>query len=163
MSVVFVIMITQSNRTYRFRRNTDSTSETTHTQVSVKKHVYKVEEKQETQASRIIEKFGNARKLAKALQQVGCPKNPTSIYRWAYPKERGGCGGIIPTAVWPFLLKAARLEGIMLDDEEISPRESVASRKKLIGIKDPHTGVTSAYEHKSSEAYRPKYRRKVIP
>lgn len=159
-------MITESNRTYRFRRNKEASPEAQKAAASSAspriQHVYDREEKHETQASRIIERFGNPYKLSKALEAVGHPKNPTSIYRWMYPKEKGGCGGVVPTAVWPFILKAARLEGILLDDQEMSPRESIATRKTLVATKDPITGVEKPYEHKSSEAYRPKYRRKVI-
>lgn len=78
-----------------------------------------------TQAQRIVRKFGNARKLARALAQLKdeeySTKNPSSVYRWMYAKENGGTGGIIPTRALPLVMRAARLEGIFLSREDLSP------------------------------------------
>lgn len=76
-----------------------------------------------SQAERIIAKFGGARRLAIILKQADESQalNPSSIYRWTYPKEKGGTGGVVPTAALPLLIKAARLEGIFLTPEDLYP------------------------------------------
>lgn len=45
-----------------------------------------------TPAERIIEKFGGVSELARLS---GWSAN--SIYKWTYPKSKGGTGGLIPT------------------------------------------------------------------
>lgn len=84
---------------------------------------YKPPRHKGTQAYRIIKKFGGARRLWALLKDLG-PEHelsPSSIYRWDYPKEKGGTGGVIPTAAMPSVIKAARLEGIFLTPEDFYP------------------------------------------
>lgn len=76
------------------------------------------------QAERVVQKFGGARQLARILKRVGRPKHPASIFRWTYPREKGGTGGIIPTAAWPDLIHAARIEGVVLTAEDMDVREA---------------------------------------
>lgn len=76
----------------------------------------------EDQATRILAKFGGARRLASALKALGIPRDPATIYKWTYPREKGGTGGLIPTAAWPDVLKAARMEGILISPEDMDPR-----------------------------------------
>jgi hypothetical protein len=82
-------------------------------------------ESQHTQAGRVIAKFGDAVALSKALKQVGCPRSAETIRRWTYPCGRyegtGTTGGLIPTRVLPAILKAARLWGIIITDQELRP------------------------------------------
>ena len=52
------------------------------------------------QAARIIKSFNGASKLARHLNLPA----PT-VYRWGYPRNRGGTGGLIP---------AYRIEQIMI-------------------------------------------------
>lgn len=76
-----------------------------------------------SQAERIIEKFGGARRLARILKETD-PKNsltPSSIYRWLYPKEKGGTGGKVPTQSLETVMRAARFEGILLTTEDLFP------------------------------------------
>lgn len=82
-------------------------------------------EKRLTQAERIIAKFGNARRLSQAMDRVakigGNPnryRSPAVVYRWTYPKERGGTGGKIPSSAMDDVMAAARLEGIILTAED---------------------------------------------
>lgn len=78
-----------------------------------------------SQASRIIARFGGARALSKALCASPDPKDHrhwSVIYRWSWPRERAGRGGIIPSTVWPSLLKVARINGIYLTEADMSPR-----------------------------------------
>lgn len=62
-----------------------------------------------TQADRVIATFGGARKLAALLDRT-----PSAIYKWTYPRERGGTAGYIPSSVWPSLYDLARRMGISL-------------------------------------------------
>lgn len=75
-----------------------------------------------TQAERVIARFGGAYQLAKALARAGTPWHPCSVYRWNYPKEKHGTGGIVPSNAWPAILNAARLAGIMITQEDTDPR-----------------------------------------
>lgn len=82
-----------------------------------------------TQAERVINKFGGAKRLLAALKAVGFPKNPATVYRWLYPREKGGTGGIIPTKAWPDILTAARIEGIFLTAEDVGPWNTKTARR----------------------------------
>ncbi|SOD41341.1 hypothetical protein [Nitrosovibrio sp. Nv4] len=75
-----------------------------------------------TQADRIIAKFGGARGLARALQALGDThqlRSPAVIYRWTYPKTRGGTGGKIPSSALDAVIRAARLEGILITADDL--------------------------------------------
>lgn len=70
-----------------------------------------------TQAQRVIAKFGGALKLAAAMDiDASC------VYRWTYPKSRGGSGGVIPGKSIANVLRVARLHGVMLTAEDLDPR-----------------------------------------
>ena len=77
------------------------------------------------QAQVIISKFGGARELARTLKECSDDPNdhysPSTIYRWMYPRSKGGCGGEIPTSALQVILKCARLAGVMLTTAEIYP------------------------------------------
>lgn len=75
-----------------------------------------------SQAERIIERLGGMDHLMELLAYVGHPINLCTLYRWTYPKERGGTGGLIPTHMWPVIFQAARCEGIILGPEDLDPR-----------------------------------------
>ncbi|UXS00813.1 hypothetical protein [Agrobacterium tumefaciens] len=45
-------------------------------------------------------------------------KHISRVYRWMYPKDRGGTGGIIPQADAFLLLDHAKSEGIQLSAED---------------------------------------------
>lgn len=64
-------------------------------------------------AEKIIEKFGGAGELARALGVA-----PSTVYRWVYPRNRRGTGGIIPPENHLKILDLARERGI-----EISPED----------------------------------------
>jgi len=72
-----------------------------------------------TQASKIINRFGGARALTAALKQIGIEKSPSTIYRWAYPKTRGGTNGLIPNFDMEYVIKAAAAVGIFLTDDDM--------------------------------------------
>lgn len=75
------------------------------------------------QAANIIERFNGARKLALAIRQSNpeAERSPSTIYRWTYPRNKGGCDGRIPNGAWPAVLDAARYVGIFLTDKEKQP------------------------------------------
>lgn len=77
----------------------------------------------ETQADRIFNKFGGVPALSKALARVGesATRSLSALYRWNLPKVKGGSAGIVPTSAWPDIMRAARLEGVMLTPDDCFP------------------------------------------
>ncbi|GAA4169278.1 hypothetical protein GCM10023069_25580 [Shinella granuli] len=63
-------------------------------------------------AKSIIAKIG----IEKVSEITG--KHVSRVYRWMYPKERGGTGGLIPQSEAPALLSYAKA-----NDIELSPAE----------------------------------------
>lgn len=77
------------------------------------------------QAARIIAKFGNARRLSRVLGDIAeiegnqaIYRSPATVYKWTYPRSRGGTGGLIPTSAVPHVRHAARIDGIYLTTED---------------------------------------------
>lgn len=70
-----------------------------------------------TQAQKIIDKFGGAPRLASALR---C--DVSAIYKWNYPKEKGGTDGLVPSSTMPEVIRAADVLGIELSSEDLDPR-----------------------------------------
>lgn len=81
------------------------------------------------QAQSLISKFGGPRELARVLKAASDdPKdhyNPSTIYRWLYPVEKGGTGGNIPGPALTAILKVARLAGVILTTKDIYPHLNV--------------------------------------
>lgn len=76
------------------------------------------------QAAKIITRFGGAYALSRALgglQDTRAARHPSVIFRWTYPRSRGGTDGLIPNAAWPYVKQAARYVGIFLTQEEMQP------------------------------------------
>lgn len=71
---------------------------------------------QSQQAQRIVEKFGGARRLAEAISY-----QPSAVYKWTYPKEKGGTDGFVPNGVVVDIVKAADLLGIELTSDDWRP------------------------------------------
>jgi hypothetical protein len=67
-----------------------------------------------SQAQAIIRKFGGVPALAKATEL-----SLNSVYKWTYPKERGGTGGLIPTDKLPVVLDAAKARGIEITVDDL--------------------------------------------
>ena len=82
-----------------------------------------LETREPIQAERILARFGGASRLHAILAELGHPLAHATLYKWTYPKERGGTGGFIPTSAWPLILKAAAHEGIILTSDDMDPRE----------------------------------------
>lgn len=68
------------------------------------------------QAEKIAKRFGGVRRLAEA---IGC--EPSVVYRWTYPRERGGTGGVIPSARVDDVKHAAARLSITLEDKDWTP------------------------------------------
>jgi len=68
------------------------------------------------QAKRIIRKFGGARRLAKLLGY-----EPSRVYKWTYPRDKGGTDGLVPAAVVPKIQALADLEKVSLSDSDWAP------------------------------------------
>lgn len=81
-----------------------------------------VEPEPKSQAERIIAKFGGARCLMKAINALGDVSiTAASVFKWTYGPERGGTGGVIPTRMVQTVMRAARREGIYLDESDFYP------------------------------------------
>lgn len=79
-----------------------------------------------TQADRVIARFGSPQGLKAAFETAGVPgRDLISIYRWRYPRSKGGTDGQIPNAAWDDIHRAARIEGIVLTAEDLDPRPVV--------------------------------------
>lgn len=76
-----------------------------------------------SQAARVLNRFGGPNRLWRMLDKAGYGKsiNKSTIYRWLYTKEKGGTGGVIPSRVMDFLIKFARLEGVLLEAKDFFP------------------------------------------
>lgn len=81
-----------------------------------------------TQAQRIYQRFGGVPKLKKALDALAQHHNDPrmtrsigAIYRWDLSRDTNGAEGIIPGYALRFVLMAARLEGIVLTEEDTYP------------------------------------------
>jgi translation initiation factor IF-1 len=60
-------------------------------------------------AKSIIERLGGVDVVAEI-----CGKDRTRVYRWMYPRKRGGTGGLIPQTEFHKLLDYAKRHGIRL-------------------------------------------------
>jgi hypothetical protein len=80
-----------------------------------------------TQAGRIIKKAGGARALSRMIdrycdaRELDEKRHPSAIYRWNYPKDKGGTGGDIPSSCLKLVAKALRREGIFLTERDLLP------------------------------------------
>lgn len=96
---------------------------------------------EETMALRIIRKFGSMKNIHAAFKAAGHPKTKSVIYRWLYPKEKGGTGGIIPGSALVALQKAAFVAGVYLSPEDLDPRATIKKDLRRVGMKLPDGSV----------------------
>jgi hypothetical protein len=61
-------------------------------------------------ARSVIERLGGVDVVANVTR-----KDRTRVFRWMYPVERGGTGGLVPQRVWPRLLEYAAKNRIKLE------------------------------------------------
>lgn len=82
-----------------------------------------------TMAERVINKLGGARKVADML---GLSRQ--AVYKWTYPMEYNGTGGLIPHRRQLELMVAAKQRGIILEAEDFFPRMPDDKKTKIQGI-----------------------------
>jgi hypothetical protein len=82
------------------------------------------------QADRLIRKFGGVPNLHQSLARAGFPIEISAIYKWRYPISKGGTGGFVPSWQWPAIFKAARLEGLFIQPEDMDVRSKLMYRDK---------------------------------
>ena len=80
-------------------------------------------------AKSVIAKIG----IEKVAEVTG--KHVSRVYRWMYPKEKGGTGGFIPQADAQTLLGYARREGIALSPSEFL--EPITAERFDAGLAQP--------------------------
>ena len=71
-------------------------------------------------AKSIIGKLGGPEPVASVTG-----RSLSRVYRWMYPAERGGTGGVIPQRYHRALLEAARAKGIPLSADDLLPAASI--------------------------------------
>ena len=67
-------------------------------------------------ADKVIRAFGGAETLGKLIG-----KSRSQVHRWRLPRERGGCGGLIPPRHHVKLIELAHQEGVNLDKADLVP------------------------------------------
>lgn len=92
----------------------------------------------ETQAHRVIAKFGGHRALVQAAKKHDIPLHLQTTYRWLKPRPLGS-DGYIPGRALERLLILARLEGVYLSLEDISPIPALVREKGYL-IEDIPSG-----------------------
>lgn len=77
----------------------------------------------QTQAQRVINKFGGVQALCTVFKAMKIPRAPSTVYRWTYGiEDLKGTRGLIPhTAIWD-VLHAAHRKKIELTSEDLDPR-----------------------------------------
>jgi hypothetical protein len=75
----------------------------------------------------IISKLGGVDEVARAAGV-----DVSRVYRWTYPKERGGTDGEVPRRHWQSLIMAAHMRGIELQHDDFFqiPRPTKPRGKK---------------------------------
>lgn len=74
-------------------------------------------------AARVIDKCGGPERVAEMLGV-----HVSRVYRWTYPKERGGTGGTIPTRHQNDLLTKARDNGCTLQPSDFFEESGAISQ-----------------------------------
>jgi len=73
-------------------------------------------------ARTIIEKLGGPTKISHKINV-----SRTHIYKWTYPRDKGGTGGTIPYWQIPKLLEMANSEGVTLSEYDFVKKISINS------------------------------------
>ena len=69
-----------------------------------------------TQADKVISAFGGPKVLSSQLRVT-----IATVYRWQYPRTRGGSDGLVPAYMWPDLLDLADEMGVELTADHFYP------------------------------------------
>lgn len=76
-------------------------------------------------ASSIIKRLGGEAVVSRITETAY-----TAPYRWQYPREKKGTGGVIPQRHHPVLLDYARSKGIVLRADDFLPSSPRKSRRR---------------------------------
>lgn len=71
----------------------------------------------ESQAERVIARFGGALETASAINY-----SLAAVYKWNAPRSKGGCQGLVPTRALERLMTVARMFGVLLTEDDLKPR-----------------------------------------
>ena len=97
-----------------------------------------------TIAERVIKKCGGHKVVAEWLGI-----SVTSVYRFTYPKERGGGGGIIPAERQQVLLEKAREHEI-----DLSPADFFSNQESTGGPRQPGPAPAPGPGEPEAEAFK---------
>jgi hypothetical protein len=70
-------------------------------------------------AERVIGKLGGPRAVAGMLAM-----STQAVYKWTWPRERGGTGGLIPSRRQIELMVAAKQRGVILTKDDFFPKDA---------------------------------------
>ena len=70
-------------------------------------------------ATEVLQKLGGPADTARALNVAR-----QAVYRWTWPRERGGTGGTIPQKHHLSILRIAKERGVEISADDMLPRES---------------------------------------
>lgn len=76
-------------------------------------------------AKTIIGRFGDGKAGVDKVSDI-TGKHVSRVYRWMYPKDRGGTGGLIPQGDCALLLAHAQQNGISLTPADFFPSVEAA-------------------------------------
>jgi len=72
----------------------------------------------------IINLLGGATKVAAFLKTTR-----QAVWKWTWPRQKGGTGGLVPQRHHPAILALARQQGVYLTAEHFLPGGAVATAK----------------------------------
>lgn len=67
-------------------------------------------------------KFGGPSRFHELTTDIGEKIAKKSVYKWLYPKRKGGTGGLIPTNAWDLIFKVAKYTGVLISSADCDPR-----------------------------------------
>ena len=79
----------------------------------------------DTQAERVIRAFGGTANMGKLMRECGFDIKDDTIENWkrfTARRQKYMCNGRVPSHWFHDILRAARLQGVYIPDEELSPK-----------------------------------------
>lgn len=75
--------------------------------------------------------------LVNALREAGYAVTESTVRRWAYPEEKNGTGGVVPTRAWAGIQAAAKMNGLVLTSVDFDFRPL----KVALVLRDPNESL----------------------
>ena len=75
----------------------------------------------DSQAGRIVAAFGTVTRLLEGLESVGVVVARSSVHKWMCHTGDRGTGGLIPSHRMPYIIEAAKKQGIILNAAVLYP------------------------------------------